>query len=159
MSNITNILSGVANNTFYNSGNNTNTVYGTLSNYGDNAVINLSGITGNFVNMAFYFDEFSLATGLNLVESMVGRSFFFTGYGLGVINTGTQGFLSGSFYQRTQTNAKTNFVNFSLNSGMMFSGQGGFNQEVSGLNRVGLDIYRIGTGITGLSVGLFGVGY
>ncbi len=118
-----------------------------------------TGITGNFVNMSFYFDEFNLYTGLNVIESLVSRDFFFTGYAIGVINTGTQGFFSGSFYQRNTTNVKTNFINFGHNSGQFFTAAGGFNQIISGMNRVGLDIYRIGTGITGLSVGLFGVGY
>ncbi len=126
---------------------------GTTNNY------SFTGITGNFVNMAFWFDQYTLSTGLNSIEAVVGRSFFFTGYSLGVINTGTQGFFSGSFYQRTSLNAKTNFIDFSLNSGVMFRATGGFNQEISGMNRVGLDIYRLGTGITGLSIGLFGVGY
>lgn len=122
-------------------------------------VYNLSGITGNFVNMSFYFDEFSLATGLNQVEAFVGRDFFFTGYAIGAINSGTQGSFSGSFYQRNQVNAKTTFVSFGMPPGQFFSGRGGFVQIVSGLNRVGLDIYSIGTGLTGLSLGLFGVGY
>jgi len=154
--------SGTATNTFNTSGAATVTNNGTATNNFNGQttnVTNLSGITGNFVNMSFWYDESNLSTGLNTIEAFVGRSFFFTGYGLGVINTGTQGYFSGSFYQRTSTNAKTNFIDFSLNSGMFFTGVGGYNQEISGMNRVGLDIYRIGTGITGLSVGLFGVGY
>lgn len=131
---------------------------GTVINTGTNLYI-FTGITGNFVSMSFYFDEYNLTTGLNSFETFVARDFFFTGYALGVINTGTQGFFSGSFYQRTPINTKTNFVDFSLNSGTFFSGRGAFNQVVSGMNRVGLDIYRLGTGITGLTVGLFGVGY
>jgi hypothetical protein len=109
--------------------------------------------------MSYYFDEFSLATGLNQVETFIARSFTFTGYGIGVINSGTQGFLSGSFYQRTSTNVKTTFATFSLNNGLFFYASGGLSQEISGMNRVGLDIFRIGTGITGLSIGAFGVGY
>lgn len=130
------------------------TIYtGTTNNY------SITGVTGNFVNMSFYFDEFGLYTGVNVVESLVGRNFFFTGYAIGAINSGTQGFFSGSFYQRNTLSIKTNFINFSLNSGQFFTGVGGYNQVISGMNRVGLDIYQIGTGITGLSVGLFGVGY
>jgi hypothetical protein len=154
--------SGTATNTFNTSGAATVTNNGTATNNFNGQttnVTNLSGITGNFVNMSFWYDESNLSTGLNTIEAFISRSFYFTGYGLAVINTGTQGFFSGSFYQRTSTNAKTNFVDFSLNSGMFFTGVGGYNQEISGMNRVGLDIYRIGTGITGLSVGLFGVGY
>ena len=154
--------SGTATNTFNTSGAATVTNNGTATNNFNGQttnVTNLSGITGNFVNMSFWYDESNLSTGLNTIEAFVSRSFYFTGYGLAVINTGTQGFFSGSFYQRTSTNAKTNFIDFSLNSGMFFTGVGGYNQEISGMNRVGLDIYRIGTGITGLSVGLFGVGY
>lgn len=122
-------------------------------------VFNLSGITGNFVNTSFWFDEYSLTTGINLTESLVGRSFFFTGYALGTITTGTQGSFSGSFYQRTPTNVKTSFVSFGMPAGQFFSGRGGFGLEISGMNRIGLDIYSIGTGLTGVSIGLFGVGY
>lgn len=155
---------GVVTNTFnVTSGNIAVSSSGTVNNTFNGTVvnnpINIASVTGNFVNMGVFFDEFSLATGLNLWEGFVGRSFVFTGYGLGAINTGTQGFLSGSFYQRTPTNTKTNFVDFYLNSGTFFYASGGFSQEVSGMNRVGLDIYRIGTGFTGVSVGLFGVGY
>lgn len=153
---------GTSTNTFNNSGNINVTSSGTVTNNFNGAVnnvTNLSGITGNFVNISFWYDQYNLATGLNSIETFVGRSFTFTGYGLGTINSGTQGFFSGSFYQRTPTNTKTNFVDFSLNSGLYYYAAGGFNQEISGQNRVGLDIYRIGTGITGLSVGLFGVGY
>lgn len=155
VNNTINITSG--NVSVSNTGTTTNTINVTNGTLNNN--FNLSGITGNFVNLSFYFDSSTLATGLNTLEAMVGRSFYFTGYGIGVINTGTQGFFSGSFYQRTQTNVKTNFVDFSLNSGTFFTGKGNFAQEITGLNRVGLDIYRIGTGITGLSIGLFGVGY
>lgn len=130
---------------------------GSITNTGN--FYTFSGITGNFMNMSFYFDEFNLVTGLNQSESFISRDFFFTGYAVGAIQSGTQGFFSGSFYQRTMTNVKTNFINFGMNSGQFFTGVGGFNQTISGMNRVGLDIYRIGTGITGLSVGLFGVGY
>ncbi len=135
---------------------------GTVNNVFNGTVnnnINIGGITGNFVNMSFWFDQYNLATGLNFVEGFVSRDFFFTGYALAAINTGTQGYFSGSFYQRTPTNVKTNFINFSLNSGTFFSANGGYIQTITGMNRVGLDIYLIGTGITGLSVGLFGVGY
>jgi len=154
--------SGTATNTFNTSGTTTVTNNGTATNNFNGQttnVTNLSGITGNFVNMSFWYDSLNLSTGLNTIEAFVSRSFFFTGYGLGAINSGTQGYFSGSFYQRTPLNTKTNFVDFSLNSGMFFTGVGGLYQEISGMNRVGLDIYRIGTGITGLSVGLFGVGY
>lgn len=121
--------------------------------------ISLSGITGNFVNISFYFDSTTLATGLNLFEGFVSREFYFTGYGLGAINSGTQGYLSGSFYQRSPTNVKTSFAAFSLFSGNYSAFTGGFMQLISGLNRIGVDINLIGTGITGLTIGAFGVGY
>lgn len=155
ITNTFNITSGTTNVT--NTGtttNNFNVTGGTVNNN-----FNLSGITGNFVNLSFYYDPTTLATGLNNAEAFIGRSFAFTGYAIGCINTGTQGYFSGSLYQRTPTNAKTNFINFSLNSGQYFTGVGGFNQTISGMNRLGLDIYLLGTGITGLSVGIFGVGY
>lgn len=162
MSIINNTLSsGILNNTYNSSGTFTNNVTGNVNNVYNGGTItnNIGYTTGNFVNISFYYDEYNLYTGLNSIEAFVGRSFTFTGYAIGVINSGTQGFFSGSLYQRTPTNSKTNFINFSLNSGTFFTGIGGFSQEITGLNRVGLDIYRIGTGITGLSVGVFGVGY
>lgn len=136
-----------------NIGNNYNGA-GNVSN-----VINISGVTGNFVNMSFWFDQYGLTTGLNQAEAGIGRDFLFTGYGIGCINSGTQGSFSGSFYQRTPTNIKTTFVNFGFSAGQLFTGRGGFGQTISGMNRVGFDIYLIGTGITGLSASLFGVGY
>lgn len=135
-----------------------NVTGGTVNSYTTNNY-SFGTITGNFVNMSFYFDEYTLATGLNFVETIIGREFTFTGYALGAITSGTQGFFSGSFYQRTPTNAKTSFLNFSFNSGLYFASNGGYSQTISGLNRVGLDILRIGTGLTGVTVGLFGVGY
>ena len=163
MSTLNNILSsGTINNTFQSSGAVINNVNGSTNNFlGNNSTVinNASGITGNFVNLSFYYDPTVLSTGLNNAEAFIGRSFFFTGYALGCINTGTQGFFSGSLYQRTPTNVKTNFINFSLRSGQFFTGVGGFSQEITGMNRLGLDIYLIGTGITGFSVGIFGVGY
>ena len=152
VTNTFNITSGSA--VVSSSGTVSNTFNGTV-----NSVTNLSGITGNFVTMSFYYDENNLSTGLNTIESFVSRDFTFTGYAAGVITTGTQGAFSGSFYQRTPTNAKTTFINFGLPAGQFCTGRGGFAQVISGMNRVGLDIYTIGTGITGLSVGLFGVGY
>ena len=119
----------------------------------------LNGITGNFVNISFFFDEFNTATGLNLVEGFVSRDFTFTGYAVGAYVSGTHGRLSGAFYQRSQTNAKTQITPFSFESGMHFTGQGGFSQTISGMHRVGVDIFSLMTGITGISVGLFGVGY
>lgn len=153
VTNIFNITSGDA--SVSSSGTVNNTFNGTV-----NSTININQPTGNFVNMSFYFDEYNLVTGLNLLECFVGRDFTFTGFALGLINTGTAGgFLTGSLYQRTSTNTKTAFVDFSINSGSYFSALGGFGQVISGMNRVGIDIYQIVTGMTGLSVGAFGVGY
>jgi hypothetical protein len=121
--------------------------------------IMISGITGNFVNMSFFFDQFNLTTGLNLLEGFVSRDFFFTGYALGAYNSGTQGLISGSIYQRNTINVKTELTNFVFNSGTFFYASGGFSQVASGMNRIGVDILRIGTGVTGFSVGVFGVGY
>lgn len=151
-SNTFNVTSG---NTFVNSsGTVSNTFNGSVTNN-----VNVSGITGNFVNMSFWYDENNLFTGVNTIESFVSRDFTFTGYAEGVINSGTQGTFSGSFYQRTPSNTKVTFVNFGLPPGQFFSGRGGFSQVISGMNRVGVDIYSVGTGFTGLSLGLFGVGY
>ncbi len=151
VNNTYNSTSGVIN--ANSSGTVNNTFNGTANN-----ITNIGTVTGNFVNMSFFFDQYTLATGLEQIESFVGRNFTFTGYAIGVINSGTQGSFSGSFYQRTTTNTKVAFANFGMPIGQFFSGRGGLNQIVSGMNRVGVDILNIGTGITGLSLGLFGIG-
>ncbi len=158
---ITASSTGIVTNTFnITSGNAVVNSSGTVANiFNGTTYATINQPTGNFVNMSFWFDEYSLTTGLNLTEALVGRDFLFTGYAIGAINSGTQGSFSGSFYQRNQTSVKTTFVSFGMAAGQFFSGRGGFSQTVSGLNRVGLDIYSIGTGLTGLSIGLFGVGY
>ncbi len=84
------------------------------------------------------------------------RDFIFTGYAVGAYVSGTHGRLSGTFYQRNQNNIKTQIVPFSFESGMFFSGKGGFTQTVSGMNRVGLDLFSSMTGVTGVTFGLFG---
>ena len=144
--NITNISSGSMSNTF--------NVSGTFNN---NPTI-LNGITGNFVNMSFYFDEFNLATGLNLVEGFVARDFTCTGYAIGAYVSGTHGSLTGSLYQRNTSNIKTEISAIYMQSGMYFTGVGGLTKTISGMHRVGIDIFRIPTGATGVTIGLFGVG-
>lgn len=142
----TNVInSGSAINTFNISGGTTN--------------FNITGVTGNYVNMSFFFDSTTLVTGLNNIEGFISRNIFFTGYAVGAYTSGTQGNFSGSFYQRTTNNTKVTFQNFFLTSGMYFTGVGGLLQTLSGMNRIGVDIYSIGTGLTGLSLGVFGVGY
>jgi len=149
------ITSGTVNVT--NSGTATNTY--NITNGTANTVYNIGQITGNFVNMSFFFDEYNLITGLNLLEAFVARDFTFSGYALGLITSGTSGsFFSGSLYQRTTGNAKVPFVDFSLNSGRYIYISGGLNQTISGMNRIGIDIYRVVQGMTGLSVGIFGAG-
>jgi hypothetical protein len=149
-------------NTYNLSGNqivNTQTSGSVNYNVYGSAVFSGSTITGNFVNMSFFFDEYNLITGLNLLEAFVSRDFTFSGYALGLINSGTSGsYLSGSLYQRTPGNVKTPFVDFSLNSGLYFYASGGFAQPITGMNRVGMDLYRVVQGMTGLSVGIFGAG-
>jgi len=149
------ITSGTTNVT--NSGVSTNTY--NITNGTTNTIYNIAQITGNFVNLSFFFDEYNLVTGLNLMEAFIARDFTFSGYALGLVNSGASGaFLSGSLYQRTTGNAKVPFVNFSLNSGRYIYISGGLNQPISGMNRIGIDIYRVVPGMTGLSVGVFGAG-
>lgn len=141
---------------------NTFNATGVLNNTFNAAPIsnNFTGpITGNFVNISFFFEPYNLNTGLAQVEAFVARDFTFTGYAVGAQTSGTQGFMSGSLYQRTTLGVKVPFRDFSYNSGQFFTGVGGLSQTISGMNRVGIDILRLGTGMTGLTVGLFGVGY
>lgn len=148
MSTINNLYDGQLVSNAYNS------VSGVVSNS-----VSVSGITGNFVNMSFFLDQYSLSSGLNVIEGFVARDFTFTGYALGAYNSGTKGIITGSIYQRTTTNTKVELIPFSFNSGVFFSAQGGLIKTISGMNRVGIDILGIGTGVTGFSIGIFGVGY
>jgi hypothetical protein len=146
-------MNSTVNNTFNTAVNNdTFNVVGTVNN-----IINISGSTGSYVNISFYFEPYNLNTGYNLAESFTSRDFFFTGYALGAINSGTSGVLSGLLYQRSPSNVKTNFANIVLSTGLFFYTSGGFTQRISGMNRVGIDILNVGNGVSGLSVGLFGV--
>lgn len=121
--------------------------------------IALAIITGNFVNISFFFEAYNLNTGLNQIESFIARDFTFTGYAVAAQTSGTQGFLSGSLYQRSPLGVKTNFRDFSYNSGQFFTGVGGLSQTISGMHRVGIDLLNVGTGMTGVTVGIFGFGY
>lgn len=159
----------ITNNTYNITGTGTNNIYptssGSMTNtYNVSGTLNtnplfLNGITGNFVNISFFFDETNLATGLNLIEGFVSRDFIFTGYAIGAYITGVAGVLTGIIYQRDTGNIKNQVTPFSFASGSFFTGKGGFNQTISGMNRIGIDIYRLLTGVTGVSIGIFGVGY
>lgn len=133
--------------------------WGIIASKGDvGGFVNSGVVTGNFVNMSFYFDEFNLSTGLNSVECFIARDFVFTGFALGCITSGTSGFFSGNLYQRTPLNTKINFAPIVINSGMFFTGSGNFQNTISGMNRVGVDILRLSRDMTGLSIGIFGMG-
>lgn len=121
--------------------------------------ISISGITGNFVNMSFFFDEYNLEAGSNLLEGFVSRDFWFTGYALGAYSSGIGGSLSGLMYQRTTLNEKVQILPFSFENGIYFKSEKGYSQVISGMNRVGIDIFSVSTGVTGFTVGIFGVGY
>lgn len=147
-------VSGLTTNTFNLSGAVSNTFNGNSTD-----TFNITSVTGNFVNLSFFFEAYNLNTGLNQVESFIARNFTFTGYAVAAQTSGTQGFLSGSLYQRSPLGVKTNFRDFSYNSGQFFTGVGGLSQTISGMHRVGIDLLNVGTGMTGVTVGLFGFGY
>jgi hypothetical protein len=127
--------------------------------------INSGGtITGNFVNMSFFFNPVN--TGLNLAESFVVKTFNITGFSLGCIASGTGqsigGYnapLSGDFYTRDTGNNKTVIQNFIFQSGMVYSGVVGISLPVTGMMRIGIDLTNTLGALQGLSVGIFGFGY
>lgn len=122
--------------------------------------INSGIITGNYVNMSFFFDP--VGTGLALAEAFVSRTFNITGFALGCVNTGNAplngGILSGQLYERTLTNSKNNFQSFAFDTGIYSYVSGGLAWTVTGMSRIGLDVTNTLSGISQFSVGVFGFG-
>lgn len=124
--------------------------------------INSGIITGNFVTVSFFLDPVS--TGLSLGEAFVSSNFQYTGYALGCVTSGRQPdqgnfILTGSIYVRDfATNTKTPLQIFTLNTGVYNKFSGNFAYTITGMDRIGFDLTSTLSGITKLSVGLFGFG-
>lgn len=134
-----------------------NVVVGPAGERGISGANGLS-VTGDNVNLGFYFN--SVYTGIALAESFVSKNFRVSGWAVGCVDYGTGSqVLTGNFYQRTTGNNKVNIVGFSLGTGAYFTGVY-LNSlpTFSGLNRLGVDILAKSTGISKLSLGLFGFG-
>lgn len=123
--------------------------------------INSGIVTGNFVNMSYFFEP--VGTGLNLAESFVAKDFYFTGFALGCVQSGSRpffgGILTGNIYQRTPQNSKILLISgFRFDTGQHFAFSGDFSHYITGLNRVGVEITNTISGIEKLSIGMFGFG-
>lgn len=129
--------------------------------------------TGDNVNINFYFDY--IYTGLNLVENFICKDFTITGYAIGAVNSGRgpghlnsgasglQYFrpLTGEIYQRDTLNNKSTLFGFSFNSGQIYSGSGFDSSSYLsfvGSNRLGVDIFSGLSGISNVTIGVFGFG-
>lgn len=106
--------------------------------------------------MSFYFDEFNLATGLNLIEGFVNQAFYITGVALGARVAGATAVLTGQIYRRDTSNTKSFLYGFTLGSANTFGYVGGLNLQVQSLDSIGIDIFNFGTSLTGLRIGIFG---
>lgn len=122
--------------------------------------INSGVITGNFTTLSFYLSPVN--SGMELAESFVTRSFFFTGFALGAITSGrgpvNGGILTGVIYQRDTGNTRTNLQQFTFDSGRFFFRSGNFSQIITGDNRIGIDIRNTLSGLDKFSVGIYGFG-
>lgn len=124
--------------------------------------VNSGIITGNFVAMSLFIDP--VVTGLNVAESFTPSTFQYTGYALGCVESGIQPdignfILTGRIYVREfLTNAKTILQTFTFDTGIYSLFSGNFAYTVTGLNRLGVDITSTLSGISKMSIGLFGFG-
>jgi hypothetical protein len=122
--------------------------------------VNNGIVTGNFSTLSFFLSPVS--TGLDLAESFVARSFFFTGFSLGCITTGSGpsngGLLTGRIYIRDTGNNKIVLQNFTFDSGKFHYRSGDFSQPITGEYRIGIDIRNTLSGIDKFSVGVYGFG-
>lgn len=130
--------------------------------------VNDSGRKYNHVVFSSYFDF--IYTGTNFNEIWVNDPMIVTGLRIGAIQSGTFagvlnsgasgiplfGPLTGRFYQRGINNDKVSIAPFSFNSGVIYQETFLPNLQVSGLSRIGIDIYSGLSGIGGVSFGLFG---
>lgn len=122
--------------------------------------INSGVMTGAYTNLSLFVSP--VATGLDLIESFIARTFYYTGFALGAITTGAGplngGVLTGRIYQRETNNNKIILQTFTFDSGSHFYRSGDFSFVVTGDNRIGLDIANTLSGIDKFSVGIYGFG-
>ncbi len=123
--------------------------------------INSGIITGNYVNLSFYFDP--VATGLATAEAFISRNINVTGYALGAVTSGagpliSGGMLTGRLYARNPDNSTQIFQTFTFNSGVYYSFSGNLAVPLTGNQRIGVDILSSLSGIAKFSVGVFGFG-
>jgi hypothetical protein len=123
--------------------------------------INSGVMTGNFTNLSFFLSP-ATTTGLDLAESFVTRNFFFTGFALGAVISGSGpsngGILTGRIYQRDTGNNKIILNTFTFNSGAVYARSGVFSYPITGDNRLGIDLLNSLSGIDKFSVGVYGFG-
>ena len=134
--------------------------WGLVAAKGALGYLSVTTITGNFTNLSFFLSPVS--TGLDLAESFVARSFYFTGFSLGCITTGAGpsngGLLTGRIYVRDTGNNKIILQDFTFNSGKYHYRSGDFSQPITGEYRLGIDLRNTLSGIDKFSVGIYGFG-
>lgn len=117
---------------------------------GDKGDIGISSIDLNF---AFLGDQF--VTGENFQEKFISKDMIATGFAMGLINAGTNNTV-GNFYVKDTGNNKSVITSFTVNAGDIFTYDWGYGFALPALSRVGVDLFEVGTGALGLTVGLFG---
>lgn len=134
--------------------------WGLVAAKGALGYLSVNTITGNFTTLSFYLSPVN--SGMELAESFVTRSFFFTGFALGAISSGrgpvNGGILTGVIYQRDTGNNRFDLQQFTFNSGQTFFRSGNFSQIITGDNRIGIDIRNTLSGIDKFSIGIYGFG-
>ncbi len=127
--------------------------------------INSGIVTGNFYSLSFFVDP--ATTGRAVGESWVSSTWLATGWAIGAVTSGAgsdiatpNAIFTGRLYSRALDNTTTTLVNFTFNSGLYsyFSGSN-LSIPITGASRVGLDIISTLSGLSKVSVGLFGFGF
>ena len=150
---------------------NSGIVQGGNNNLYGNATVNggtniLSG--SSKASITFWLD--TVFTGNAVQELWLPEDVTFTGLRLGAavsgrggvhLNSGASGLLLnyplvGQLYQRTPQNNAIQFASFTFNSGELYQVSGASNVQLSGNNRLGINILSGLSGIQGFSVGLYG---
>lgn len=127
-----------------------------------------SGRVYNHVTISQYYDY--IYTGLNNNETWVYDALTITGWRIGAIASGTGPAhfssgssgtpimtpLTGNWYQRGTGNTTGLIAQFSFNSGVIYLQNSVNNITVSGLSRIGLNLFSGLSGIQGVTFSLFG---
>ena len=128
--------------------------------------VELSGNSLLISSRSPYDRSFYLATvptGLNISEVMVPYHIGYTGYAVSCVQSGAgpevagvNAPMTGRIYTVSTGNTKYTLTQFTFNSGELFQQSGGANVMITGWNRLGFDITRSLSGISGVTISIMG---